>query len=157
MLMPIALLLAFIASDERCTKEQREGAACMLKTMQPKFMLAAGIAADWGLISNQFLRLFDRCNHDIANSYDELQDFVNTVHACFIEGGLFMKTQALPPASGGTGSTPAKSPAVPASAGGTGSTPPNSAMFITERVRKQTKEKCVFHCGSQPQVLWGAG
>ena len=135
MLMPIGLLLAFIASDERCQRPQRERALAMLQHFKPKFMHACGISADWGLISIEFLRLFDRMNHDIANSKDEMQDFCETITACFIEGRIFSGV-SVEPACGGADR--------------------KKAMFITERVRKQTLAKCVFHCGSKQQIVWGA-
>ena len=75
MLMPIAFLLSFIASDERNTLAQRTRASDVLAKFQPKFCIGAGVTADWGLITVAFLRLFDRLNHDISNSADEMDDF----------------------------------------------------------------------------------
>ena len=136
MLMPVALLLSFISADERCKPEQRKRAQEVLSKFQPKFLIGAGVSADWGLICMAFLRLFDRLNHDISNSADELKDFCETIEACFIQGGVFCPTPKQP-ASGGCDSQPA------------------AAAFITERVRKQIATKCVFHCGSSDQVVWG--
>ena len=135
MLMPVALLLSFISADERCKPEQRKRAQEVLSKFQPKFLIGAGVSADWGLICMAFLRLFDRLNHDISNSADELKDFCETIEACFIQGGVFCRTPTL--ASGGGDSQPA------------------AAAFITERVRKQIATRCVFHCGSSDQVVWG--
>jgi hypothetical protein len=137
MWMPIGLLLACMASDERNGKVQRERAAATLKKMTPKFVHAAGIAADWGLISMAFLRLFDCHDHDIANSCAEVEQFGATVNACFVEGGVFMRGQP-PPGTGG-----------PCGAG------QEPQRFITERVRMQTETRCVFRCGSQHQIVWG--
>ncbi len=50
MLMPIALLLALISSDERNERQQRERAASLLSKMQPLFLHALGVSADWGII-----------------------------------------------------------------------------------------------------------
>ena len=136
MLLPVALLLSAIASDERAQKEQRDRSAATLKKMTTKFLTAAGVAADWGLISIAFLRLFDCLDHDIANSYDEVEKFCATITACFVEGGVFKRLAA---------------PAVSA-ASGADQLP---QLFITERVRMQTQSKCVFRCGSQHQVVWG--
>ena len=133
MLMPAALLLSFISADERCGSAQRDRARHLLSKFQPKFLIGAGVSADWGLICIAFLRLFDRLNHDISNSKDELDDFCATVEACFVQGGFFCPTPR-----GGSDSQPA------------------AAMFITERVRRQIACKCVFHCGSSEQVVWGA-
>jgi len=58
MLMPMALLLSFISTDARCPKSQRDRAAEVLKKFQAKFLHAAGVAADWGLITIAFLRLY---------------------------------------------------------------------------------------------------
>ena len=135
MLMPVALLLSFISADERCKPVQRDRAREVLSKFQPKFLIGAGVCADWGLICMAFLRLFDRCNHDISNSADELKDFCETIEACFIQGGVFCRTPKV--ASGG------------------GDNQPAAAAFITERVRKQIATRCVFHCGSSDQVVWG--
>ena len=132
MAMPIALLLALISADERCEAGQRERARNTLKMFQPKFMLGAGVSADWGIITLAFLRLYDRLDHDISNSMDELEDFCSTIEACFVQGGVFCK---LPAASGADQGKP--------------------AMFITERVRMQIQARCVFHCGQTEQVIWG--
>jgi len=60
MLMPIAYLLSFIASIERCAGSQRARAREVLTKLQPKFCIGAGASADWGLICLAFLRIFDR-------------------------------------------------------------------------------------------------
>ena len=133
MLLPITLLLAFIASDERCEKEQRERAVNVLKKFQPKFMIGAGVSADWGLITLAFLRLFDRLDHDIANSCDEMEHFFAIVEGCFVRGGIFCRV------------TPSDSERRQG----------KPAMFITERVRRQTQQRCVFHCGNSDVLVWG--
>jgi hypothetical protein len=132
MLMPVALLLAFIAADERHGAEQRNRARVLLSEFKPKFMIGAGVSADWGLICMEFLRLFDCLDHDISNSKDQMEAFCHKVKRCFMEGGVFCRTSAR---------------------GGDHATGP--AMFITERVRMQIQEKCVFHCGNTDQVVWG--
>ena len=134
MLMPIAYMLSFIAADERINGAQRARACEVLAKFQPTFCIGAGVSADWGLICIAFLRLFDRLNHDISNSADEMEDFFGTVDACFIRGGVFRPVPVLPP-SGGTSQ-------------------PAAAVFITERVRKQIEKKCVFHCGERDQLVW---
>ena len=58
MLMPITLLLSFISTDERNPNSQRDRAVEVLKKMQSKFLHASGVAADWGLITTAFLRLY---------------------------------------------------------------------------------------------------
>ena len=78
----------------------------------------------------------DRFSHDISNSVDEMEDFINTVDACFINGGVFRPV----PAASGTGRSSQAS---------------RETVFITERVRRQIARKCVFHCGSRDQLVWG--
>jgi len=132
MLMPVAFLLSFISADERCNSAQRDRARQLLSKCQPKLLIGAGVSADWGLICIACLRLFDRLNHDISNSADELKDFCDTIEACFMQGGVLCRTP-----QGGSDRQPA------------------AAVFITERVRKQIACTCVFHCGSSGQVVWG--
>ena len=64
-----------------------------------------------------------------------MEQFLNTMDAVFVEGGVFCPVPL--PACGGS--------LQPVAHGG----------FITERVRKQMRHRCVFHCGQQPQVVWG--
>lgn len=73
---------------------------------------------------------YDAANHDIANSMEELHDFEETVLACFVKSGVFL----------------------PASSGANG----QRHMFITERVRQQTRDKVVVRAGSRDIVLWGS-
>ena len=101
MLMPIAYMLSFIAADERIHGAQRARACEVLATIQPKCCIGVGVSADWGLIRIALLRVFDRLNHDISNSADEMEDFFGTVDACFIRGGVFCPVPVLP-SSGGT-------------------------------------------------------
>ena len=68
MLLPAATLLAYIASDGRCEKEQRTRATALLRKMETKFCTAIGVSADWGIIRTWFLRRFDVAYHDIAMS-----------------------------------------------------------------------------------------
>ena len=130
MIMPIALLLAHISCDERNAGEQRTRASSLLSKMQPKFMHALGISADWGIICTNMLRLFDSGNHDIADSADELDEFVEIIEAVFVNGGIFQRRSA-------------------------GGDLEEQADFITERIRKQTRQKCVFRAGHSHTVVWG--
>ena len=72
MLLPAATLLAYIASDRRCEKEQRERATTLLKKMYTQFCTAPGVSADWGIMSTWFLRRFDVAYHDVAMSWCEI-------------------------------------------------------------------------------------
>ena len=86
MLLPIAVLHALISSDDRNMKDQRERAAKLLTKFKPKFNHAMGVSADWGLISESVLRLFDDGDHDISNSVDEEEDFTNIFKSVFVNG-----------------------------------------------------------------------
>lgn len=134
MLMPIALLLASISSDERVHKDQRNRASSILSKMQPKFLHAMGVSADWGIISISLLRKFDAGDHDISNSADEFDDFEETIKCLFVNGGVFHKVSAGASASGDVDGRP---------------------EFITSRVRRQTQRRCVFRCGSTANLAWG--
>ena len=177
LLMPVCLLLSFKSNDQRCKKEERDRAATMLANFKPKFLLAAGIAADFGLITTRFLRLFDKARHDVANSMDELEEFSDTINACFIENrilcplprpareseaarGASQHGQPVAPprqtaasSSGAGGARPSEAARGAPEAGAAEVIPP--AAFITERVRKQMRTQCVFTCGDKPLVIWG--
>ena len=79
MQMPIAYLLSFISSDERCSLQQRTRASALLAKCQAMLWIGAGASADWGLICIAFRRLFDRLGPDISNSSDELKYFVDII------------------------------------------------------------------------------
>ena len=133
MLLPIAVLLAMVSSDDRNQPDQRQRATALLKKFQPKFNLSMGVSADWGLIAINFLRLFDDGHHDISNSLDELEEFTEIFESVFVKGGVFHTTPHAP-ASGDAEA---------------------EAEFMTERVRKQSRKKCVFRCGEKHVVVWG--
>ncbi|CAK0881068.1 unnamed protein product, partial [Prorocentrum cordatum] len=86
MLLPVATLLACIASDERHGSEQRERAATLLEKLDTKFCMVVGASADWGIICNWFLRLLDVANHDIAASRLQIVCMVETPDAVFKKG-----------------------------------------------------------------------
>ena len=66
LLLPLATMLALIASDERTAVGDRKRAKDQLKKMTSKFALAAGASADWGLVTLAFIGLFDKNEHDIG-------------------------------------------------------------------------------------------
>ena len=134
MLLPITVVLALISSDERNAPDQRDRATRLIKKFTPKFIIAMGVSADWGLISSWFLRLFDDGNHDIANSVDEEDKFTRIFESVFVKGGVFHKPSQSSSACGDA---------------------PCADEFITERVRRQSKAKCVFRCGNEHTVVWG--
>ena len=91
MILPVATLLAFIASDMCHERDQRERATALLRTLDTKFCAAIGLSADWGIICQWFLRLFDVASHDIAKSRAEVDCMVETLDAVFLQGGVFKK------------------------------------------------------------------
>lgn len=133
MLLPVAVLLAHIASDERCEKARRDRATHVLKLFKPEFCMALGLSADFGLLVKAFIRLFDCGNHDIANSERELQHFRNTLDAVFKHGWVF-GTQ-----SKNAGLTAQELP----------------GQFVTDIVAKQIKKRCVFRANSKHLLIWG--
>ena len=57
MILPVATLLAYIASDRRHERCQRERATTLLRKLESRFCAAIGVSADWGIICNWFLDL----------------------------------------------------------------------------------------------------
>ena len=91
MLLPVATLLAYISSDKRHEKPMRDRALTLLRKFNTKFCMAVGVSADWGIICNWFLRLFDVANHDIASSRSQIDCMVDTLDAVFLEGRVFRR------------------------------------------------------------------
>ena len=89
MLLPMATLLAYIASDRRHERGQRDRASALLRKFGSKFCTAVGVSADWGIICTWFLRLFDVASHDIAKSRSEIDCMIETLDAVFMEGRVF--------------------------------------------------------------------
>ena len=107
MLLPIATLLAYMGSDSRHERGLRERALALLKHFDNKCCLALGLSADLGLVCQAFLRCFDNGNHDIALSRTEIDDFIMTLEALFLEGRVFTRAHETAPAAGGTVALPA--------------------------------------------------
>ena len=89
MLLPLATLLAYIGSDERHKPCDRVRAKEMLKKLDSKFALAIGVCADWGLVTQAFIRFFDKNDHDIAKTDSGIRSFKNVMRILFDEGGVF--------------------------------------------------------------------
>ena len=155
MLLPAATLLAYIASDRRCEKEQRDRAITLLKKMDTKFCTALGVSADWGIICTWFLRRFDVAYHDIAMSRCEIDGMIETLDAVFMEGRVFQRVLAppTPPPRGGAqrrGPDPNEDPLPQISAAG------EKCGFITTAVMRNLHMKYVFFAGGVPMLLWKA-
>ena len=91
MLLPIATLLAHIASDQRHDPPQRDRATALLQKLDSRFCTATGVSADWGIVCTWFLRRFDVACHDIAKSRSEIDCMIETLDATFAEGRVFQE------------------------------------------------------------------
>jgi len=136
MLLPVATLLAYIASDRRHEKDMRERATALLRLLDTKFCAATGASADWGIICNSFLRKFDVANHDIAKSRSEIDSMIETLDAVFVNGSVFQRV--FDPASGGLQFCRG-----------------DEIGFISAKVVKNLRKKFVFYAGGDPVLLWG--
>ena len=134
MLLPICTLLSTISCDHRVSKEKKERAASALQLFTPKFCLSLGALADYGVITQSFIRKFDSLHHDIAASERELLHFERKMRKIFVDG-WFLASHAETAAGGGPRQL--------------------KGQFITELVRRQTKKSAVFSAGSKQLLVWG--
>ena len=151
MLLPLATLLAFIGSDERHKPAMRDRAKMILKKLDSKFCLTIAVSADWGLICQAFLRLFDQTSHDIAKTYHEIESFKKVLRALFLKGRVFYGSRDIQLAVGNALSKDDALPAIGGYFGEAGVKP----MFITHGVEKALQRRAVFNCGSEQVLLWG--
>ena len=61
----------------------------MLKKLDSQFALAIAVSADWGLVTQAFLRLIDKNAHDIAKTHSEIQALKDVLRILFVEGAVF--------------------------------------------------------------------
>ena len=92
MLVPVATLLAYIGSDRRHETAKRDRARVLLRRFNAKFCTAVGLSADWSLICQAFLRLFDQANHDIAKSKHEVEMMSLTLDALFVKSRVWLSS-----------------------------------------------------------------
>jgi hypothetical protein len=149
LLLPVTTVCAIVASDMRNTKERRGYAERAISFLRTKFATALGISADWGIVWEVLLRLFDVGDHDIAASSDQLEAHIGLLRALFLQGGVFdTRTWGVPmAATGGLNLAPAVVHCM-GEAGVTG-------CFITEHVGKQVARQCEFNVAGKPVALWG--
>ena len=88
MLVPIAMLLAFQASDHRVSAEVRKRARRRLEQM-PGQVPIVGAAASFSGEAMRFVRRFDVADHDPALTYRESRSFVERARRLFMEGHIF--------------------------------------------------------------------
>jgi len=153
MVLPVATVCAFQASDSRVKLEPRKRAKAGLEFLTSKNVSGLGLSADWAIVWEVFLRLFDGADHDIAGSSEEIQALIETIERLFVQGAVFQDTVwreplTQQPAIGGKTLPPAISHNM-AAAGLDG-------QFITTIVKKQLQHKCVFNVCGRPVVMWGA-
>jgi len=149
LLQPVAIVLAIVATDMRNTKERRGSAERAFRFLGTKFASALGISADWGIVWEVLLRLFDVDDHDIAASCDQVEVHIQLLRALFMQGGVFdTRTWGVPMAATGDSALPPKVVHCMSEAGVTG-------CFITERVGKQVARPCEFNVAGKPVALWG--
>ena len=142
-LLPIATLVAFTSSDQRRNSDERARAKALLRKLQSKFCLALGLSADWGIVCEAFLRLFDKKGHDIARSASEISNFKFVLKTLFIDGYVFYNREA--------SSITSKTQAIGGYLGKQGARP----KFVTRCVEKQLRQRCVSQCGEEICLLWG--
>ena len=140
-LLPVCTLLAHIASDARLKVDERSRAEGLLTKMTGKFALALALSADWGIVTQAFLRLFDRRGHDIARSVCEVEDFIEVIDVIFAQGHVF--TSPGQPLE----RPPKNHQPLAISDKVVHGRSRIAAAFITKYTEKTIRQRCVFHCG----------
>ena len=92
LLSAIALLLIAIVCDIRVDGEKRKRAAEHLNNMTPSHITIAGLFADYTSECLDFVRLFDKHFHDIANTHREVLAFKARMRTLFREAHVFLET-----------------------------------------------------------------
>ena len=91
--------------------------------------------ADWGIVTQAFLRLFDQADHDIAESVAHIEALIDTLTTLFINGRIFMCATSASAAAGAS-----DIPALGRSLKEVGVSP----HFVTHAVEKQLRNNCVL-------------
>jgi len=151
MTLPLATLLAHVASDRRHEKPQRDSATALLQKLDTQFCTAIGVSADWGIVCTWFLRLFDEAYHDIAKSRSEIDCMLETLDAVFVKGRVFQDLVCAAPGAVAQTQGPMAEPLpqLPAAGGR------DEVGFITAKVLRNLRKKYVFYAGGTPVLLWG--
>ena len=87
-LVAVALLLAYTASDERATSEVRERARRRLEQL-PDQVLVAGLSASYADEALRFVRRFDVPHHDPALTYRQAAEFLERCEVLFVSGRIW--------------------------------------------------------------------
>ena len=125
----------------------------LLKKLDSKFALAIGLSADWGIVTQAFLRLFDKTSHGIAKTHAEIDAFKTVSKVLFEEGNVFYRRD-FPGIDGQPAAATRASSSLPAIGGYLGSEGVRPA-FVTQSVEKTIRRRVVFNCGNEQVVLWG--
>ena len=92
MVIGIAMLLAYVASDSRKKKEVRDRARRRLLQM-PGQILTAGLSATYSDETIRFIRLFDVGDHDPAVTWRQWREFEVRSRLLFLEGHVFTEPE----------------------------------------------------------------
>ena len=92
MLVAIAMLLAYVASDSRKKPEVRARARKRLLQM-PRQIFTAGLSASYSDEMIRFIRLFDVGDHDPAVTWRQWRAFEARCRALFLEGHVFCEPE----------------------------------------------------------------
>ena len=92
MVVAIAMLLAYVASDSRKKAEVRARARRRLLQM-PRQILTAGLSATYSDETIKFIRLFDVGDHDPAVTWRQWREFEVRCRTLFLEGHVFCQPE----------------------------------------------------------------
>ena len=94
LLVPIAMLLASQAADDRKDAKTRRRCLEALARMTPEQTMLAGLSADFSTEILRFVRQHDVRNHDIACTTWEKSEFARRLRGLFLEGRIFTESTA---------------------------------------------------------------
>ena len=94
LLVPIAMLLASQAADDRKDARTRQRCLEALSRMTPEQTILAGLSADFSTEVLRFVRQHDVRNHDIACTTWEKNEFIRRLRGLFLEGRIFTESTA---------------------------------------------------------------
>ena len=84
----IAMLLAYVASDERAVAQTRARARRRLHEL-PNHVLTAGLSASYASEAISFVRKFDSADHDPALTYSQTKTFLSKMKVLFTHGRIW--------------------------------------------------------------------
>ena len=152
MLLPVATILAFTASDARGKPDIQKRAREGLEFLTSKNVTGLGLSADWGIVWEAFLRLFDAGDHDIAGSSEEIEGLIEGLEKVFVQGGVFRdRIWQGPLANQAAIGAKMLPPTISHNMEAAGV----DGQFVTTIVGKQLQHQCVFNVGGEPVLMWG--